>query len=68
MAKKLTRIQRLMDERPEMFDFGDIPDARKKIPAQEARYDAMRPQWAKDLAGGESGGAPVRFGEGTSER
>lgn len=51
MAKKL-RIHRLMEERPEMFDFGDIPAPRKKIPAQEARYDAMRPQWAKDLADG----------------
>jgi hypothetical protein len=50
MAKKLTRIQRLMEERPEMFDFGDVPPARKIIPEQEARYDAMRPQWAKDLA------------------
>lgn len=38
-----------MDERPELFDFGDIPAARKKIPAQEKRLDDMRPQWAKDL-------------------
>lgn len=39
MAKKLTRIQKLMDERPEMFDFGDIPADRVKIPAQEAAYE-----------------------------
>ena len=51
MAKKLTKIEREMRDHPEKFDFGDIPAARKKIPAQEARYDAMRPQWAKDLAG-----------------
>ena len=51
MAKKLTRIEREIRDHPEKFDFGDIPPARKKIPAQEARYDEMRPQWAKDLAG-----------------
>jgi hypothetical protein len=49
--KKLTRIQRLMEERPEMFDFGDVPPDRVIIPEQEARYDEMRPQWAKDLIG-----------------
>ena len=48
---KLTKIQKLMRDRPEMFDFGDVPPNRVKIPEQEARYDAMRPQWAKDLIG-----------------
>jgi hypothetical protein len=45
------RIQRLMDEHPEKFDFSDIPPDRVKIPAQEKWYDDNRPQWAKDLAG-----------------
>ncbi len=48
---KLTKIQKLMRDRPEMFDFGDIPPACVKIPAQEKRLDDMRPQWAKDLIG-----------------
>ncbi len=51
MAKKLTKIQKLMRDRPEMVDFGDVPPARKIIPAQEKRLDDMRPQWAKDLIG-----------------
>ncbi len=50
MPKKLTRIEREMRDHPEKFDFGDVPPARVKIPEQEARYDEMRPQWAKDLA------------------
>jgi hypothetical protein len=41
--KKLTRIERLIRDRPEMFDFGDIPADRVKIPEQEARYE----KWAK---------------------
>lgn len=52
MAKKLTKIQKLMDERPEMFDFGDIPADRKIYAEQEKRLDDMRPQWAKYLADG----------------
>ena len=32
MAKKQTRMERLMDELPEMFDFGDIPADRKIYP------------------------------------
>lgn len=51
MAKKLTRIEREIRDHPDKFDFADIPADRVKIPEQEARYDAMRPQWAKDLAG-----------------
>ncbi len=51
MAKKLTRIQREIRDHPEKFDFGDVPPARKKNKVQEAKMDAMRPQWAKDLAG-----------------
>ena len=40
-----------MEHHPERFDYGDIPPDRAIIPAQEARYDEMRPQWAKDLSG-----------------
>jgi len=49
MAKKLSRIEREIRDHPEKFDFQDVPPARKKNPAQEAAWDAMRPQWAKDL-------------------
>lgn len=49
MAKKLTKIEREIREHPDKFDFGDIPAPRKKIPRQEAAYDALSPQWAKDL-------------------
>ena len=52
MAKKLTRIERDIAEHPERYDYGDVPRDHRIIPAQEARYDAMRPQWAKDLADG----------------
>ena len=51
MPKKLSRIERLIRDHPERFDYGDVPPARKKIPAQEKAYDDMEPQWAKDLAG-----------------
>ncbi len=50
MAKKLTRIERLIRDHPDKFDFADIPADRVKIPAQEKAMDDMRPQWAKDLA------------------
>ena len=52
MAKKLTRIERDIAEHPERYDYGDIPRDHKIIPAQEAAYDALRPQWAKDLVDG----------------
>ncbi len=39
MAKRLSRIERLIRDRPEMFDYGDIPPDRVKIPEQEARYE-----------------------------
>lgn len=48
---KLSKIQRLIRDHPERFDFSDIPADRVKIPEQEKRMDDMRPQWAKDLAG-----------------
>jgi hypothetical protein len=51
MVKKLTKLQRLMDEKPKMFDFGDIPPDRKIHPAQEKWYKDNRPDWAKSLAG-----------------
>ena len=51
MAKKLTKIQKLMDEHPEKFDFSDIPPDRVLIPEQEKWYDDNAPQWAKDLIG-----------------
>ena len=45
--KKLTRIQRDIAEHPERYDFGDIPPNRVLIPAQEAAYDALAPDWVK---------------------
>lgn len=51
MAKKLTKIERLMVEKPEMFDFGDIPADRKIYPEQEKRLRDARPQWLKELIG-----------------
>ena len=57
MTKKLTRIEREMRDHPEKFDYGDVPPDRKKIPAQEAAYDAMRPQWLKDLIGSKDSAA-----------
>jgi hypothetical protein len=51
MSKKLSRIEREIRDHPEKFDYADIPPDYKLTPAQKARYDAMRPQWAKDLAG-----------------
>jgi hypothetical protein len=57
MPKKLSRIEREMRDHPEKFDYPDFPPLRKLTPAQQARYDAMRPQWAKDLIGGSTGSA-----------
>ncbi len=39
MAKKLTRIERLIRDRPEMFDFGDIPADQNLTDAQRAPYE-----------------------------
>ena len=47
MAKKILKIHKLMDERPEMFDFGDIPPDRVLIPEQEKWYDDHAPDWVK---------------------
>lgn len=44
------KIRREILEHPEKFDASDVPPPRKKIPKQEAAYDKLRPQWAKDLA------------------
>lgn len=46
----IRRVQWQIEHHPERFDYGDIPPARVKIPEQEARMDALRPQWAKDMA------------------
>jgi len=50
MLKKKSKIHKLMDEKPEMFDFGDILPDRVQIPEQEKWYEDNSPQWAKDLA------------------
>lgn len=50
MARRPNKTEREIAEHPERFDFGDIPPARKKVPAQEKRLDDMRPKWAKDIA------------------
>jgi hypothetical protein len=47
MAKKLSKIQKLMRDRPEMFDYGDCPPNRVLIPAQEKWYDDNAPDWVK---------------------
>ena len=46
MAKKLTK-QRLIDEKPHLFDYADIPPDYKISPAQQAAYDALAPDWVK---------------------
>ncbi len=51
MAKRLTRIERLIRDHPEKFDYADIPPDYKLSPAEEARNAAARPKWLKDLAG-----------------
>jgi hypothetical protein len=53
----VARVRRLIELYPAHFDYGDFPPDYKLTPAQEARYDAMRPQWAKDLIGGSTGSA-----------
>jgi hypothetical protein len=53
----VARVRRLIELHPEMFDYGDIPPCRPLNPIQEAKMDAMRPQWAKDLIGGSTGSA-----------
>ena len=47
MTKRLTRIERDIAEHPERYDFQDVPPDHREIPAQEAAYEALRPQWAK---------------------
>ncbi len=39
MAEKLTRIQRLIRDHPELFDYGDIPPDQNLTPAQRAPYE-----------------------------
>ncbi len=45
------KIRRDIAENPERYDFQDIPPDHKEIPTQEAAYEKLRPQWAKELAG-----------------
>lgn len=47
MARHLTKIERLMRDRPEMFDYADIPPDRIIIPEQEAWYAARHEAWKK---------------------
>ena len=51
MAKRLNRTQRKIRDHPERFDFGDIPSDQRISLSQRKAYDALRPQWAKDLIG-----------------
>ena len=40
-------IKKLMKERPEMFDFADIPEDLNVDPNYQAAMDKLAPQWAK---------------------
>ncbi len=51
MPQKLTRIEREIRDHPDKFDFADIPPDYKIGPVEQARDEAARPQWLKDLAG-----------------
>jgi len=51
MAKRLSRIEREIKEHPSKFDFADIPPDYKIGPVEQARDEAARPQWLKDLVG-----------------
>ena len=42
-------IEKLINEKPEMFDYPDITDLNV-CPKYQAAMDKLVPQWAKDLA------------------
>lgn len=52
MAKKLSKIQKLMDEKPALFNYSDIPPDRVLNPEQEAYYEAAYRKWAKTVWSG----------------
>jgi hypothetical protein len=43
----VARVRRLIELHPEMFDYGDIPPCRPLNPIQEAKMDALAPDWVK---------------------
>ena len=43
-------IEKLKKERPEMFDFADIPDNLDVDPRYAAAMHRLAPQWFKDFA------------------
>ena len=43
-------IEKLKRERPEMFDFADIPANLDGDPKYHAAMEKMMPQWFKDFA------------------
>ena len=42
-------IEKLIKERPEMFDFADIPDNLDVDPDYAAAMDKLKPQWFKEF-------------------